>query len=281
MSKIKNWLIRGDCHGTFLWIDKQLANYKPEETAVIVLGDVGFNFYLNKHDARIKKEVNAKGYRIYCLHGNHEARPQDIHGMELAFDFCVNGEVYIEPDYPNIRYFKDFEIYEIDGYRCLAIGGAYSVDKWYRLTSAGIMSPADNNPKRTGWWANECLTEEEMKGCEAMIKASGNNYFDFVFTHTCPYKYQPRDMFLGFVDQSSVDDSMEKWMDKLTEQIQFDIWCFGHYHADRLERPHIEQYFNDIEELHIIKERWAKYDETGELDWWFGENKSPNFYMGR
>ena len=70
-------------------------------------------------------------------------------------------------------------------------------------------------------------------------------------------------------------------MDKLTEQIQFDIWCFGHYHADRLERPHIEQYFNDIEELHVIKERWAKYDKTGELDWWFGENKSPNFYMGR
>ena len=78
---IQNWLIRGDCHGNFTWIDKQLASYKPEETAVIVLGDVGFNFYLNKRDARIKKEVNAKGYRIYCLRGNHEARPQDIDGI--------------------------------------------------------------------------------------------------------------------------------------------------------------------------------------------------------
>ena len=278
---IQNWLIRGDCHGNFTWIDKQLTSYKPEETAVIVLGDVGFNFYLNKRDARAKREVDAKGYYIYCLRGNHEMRPEHLLDIKREYDHNVNGYILYQEDYPHIRYFENYGIYYINGYRCLAIGGAYSVDKWYRLASAGISNPIFNNPKRTGWFADECLTEKEMADCEAMIQVSGNNYFDFVFTHTCPYKYQPRDMFLGFVDQSSVDDSMEKWMDKLTEQIEFDIWCFGHYHADRLERPHIEQYFNDIEELHVIKERWAKYDEIGELDWWFGENKSPNFYMGR
>ena len=32
---IQNWLIRGDCHGNFTWIDKQLANYKPEETMLV------------------------------------------------------------------------------------------------------------------------------------------------------------------------------------------------------------------------------------------------------
>lgn len=276
---IQNWLIRGDCHGNFTWINNQLAIYEPKETAVIVLGDVGFNFYLNKHDARTKREVEVKGYYIYCVRGNHEMRPEHLEDIIREYDHNVNGYVLYQENYPHIRYFENYGIYYINGYRCLIIGGAYSVDKWYRLASAGINDPAFNNPKRTGWFADECLTEKEMADCEAMIQASGNNYFDFVFTHTCPYKYQPRDMFLGFVDQSSVDDNMEKWMDKLTEQIQFDIWCFGHYHADRIERPHIEQYFNDIEELHIIKERWAKYDETGELDWWL--NKSPNFYMGR
>ena len=67
-------------------------------------------------------------------------------------------------------------------------------------------------------------------------------------------------------------------MEKLCGQIQFHCWCFGHYHADRLERPYIEQYFNDIEILEVIWDRWAEYDENNELDWWL--NKSPNFYLG-
>ena len=45
---IKNWLIRGDTHGTFLWMSNGcLKDYKPEETAILILGDAGFDFYLN------------------------------------------------------------------------------------------------------------------------------------------------------------------------------------------------------------------------------------------
>ena len=35
MAKIKYWLIRGDCHGWFGWINNQLKEYPKEETAVI------------------------------------------------------------------------------------------------------------------------------------------------------------------------------------------------------------------------------------------------------
>ena len=70
-------------------------------------------------------------------------------------------------------------------------------------------------------------------------------------------------MFLSGIDQSKVDNSMEVWMDKITEKIVVNsAWCFGHYHADRIEKPHVEQYFNDIEKLDTIKERWEKYDKT-------------------
>lgn len=272
---IKNFLITGDKHGNVENLINLLLNYQREETAVIVLGDLGINFWLNKTDQKKKEFIEAQKYYIYAVRGNHECRPQHLENIEVVWDDEVHGNVYIEPQYPHIRYFMDYGIYTIGGYKCAVIGGAYSVDKWWRLERAG-MTEETNNPKKTGWFADECLTDKEMADAEKIFTEHGP-YFDFVFTHTCPYKYQPRDMFLGFVDQSSVDDSMEKWMDKLTEQIQFDVWCFGHYHADRIERPHIEQYFNDIEELHIIKERWAKYDETGELDWWL--NKSPMFYI--
>ena len=56
----KNWLVRGDCHGSFYWVhelDKE--RYKPLETAFIVLGDFGVNYYLNKKDEKKKQDGEA------------------------------------------------------------------------------------------------------------------------------------------------------------------------------------------------------------------------------
>ena len=275
---IKNWLARGDAHGQFAWMGNGcLDNYKPEETAIIILGDAGFNYYLNKFDERKKMEINARGYHFYCVRGNHEARPQGIPGMQLVYDDEVNGEVYMEERFPNIRYFKDWGSYWIGNYSVAVIGGAYSVDKWHRLARFGVMSklnPNYYNPKRTGWFPDEQLTEKEKEAAE---KEFANNYYDFVFTHTCPIEWQPTDLFLGAVDQSTVDNSTELWLNEMKDIIGWGVWLFAHYHGDRLERPHVEMYYNDIESLDTIYKRWKKYDDTGELDWYLA--KSPKFYM--
>ena len=271
---IKNWLVRGDTHGRFDWMNNSCLNdYVPEETAIIILGDAGFNFFLNKTDDKLKAEVNARGYRFYCVRGNHEARPQDIYGMTYGYDPEIHGMFYMEKEYPNIRYFDDCGIYTINDYKCGVIGGAYSVDKWYRLARAGVRDKWDyNNPKITGWFPNEQLSEAEMKACTTLFKGQD---FDFIFSHTCPYSWRPVDLFLSGIDQSSVDNSMELWMDKLKDQCKWNYWLFGHYHADRVERSHVEMFFNDIEKLDDVAARWVHYDETGELDWWV--RKSPNF----
>ena len=256
-----------------------LNNYNPEETAIIILGDAGFDFFLNTSDKHKKKEVDARGYYIYWLRGNHEARPQDVPGYEKIFDENVHGTVYCDPRFPHLRAFLDYGFYDINGYTCLIIGGAYSVDKYYRLEHA-MLTEETNNPKKSGWFNNEQLTKEEMNDCLQQVKlfnATGKTV-DFIMTHTCPYSYQPRDMFLSFIDQSKVDDSMEKWLDEIRTSINWKYWLFGHYHADRIELPYVEQYFNDIEELNEIAYRWYVYDETGELNWWI--SKSPNFYKG-
>lgn len=276
---IKNYLIRGDTHGNFLWMTNGcLDKYKPEETAIIILGDAGFDFWLNKNDERKKKEVDARGYYIYWLRGNHEARPQDVKGYEKIFDENVKGVIYCDPRYPHLRAFLDYGLYDINNYTCYIIGGAYSIDKYYRLERA-MLTEENNDPKKSGWWNNELLTKEEMDRAAEQIytfKDMGK-HIDFIFSHTCPFSWEPRDMFLSFIDQSMVDNSMEKWMDSLKDDISFNVWCFGHFHADRLERPHVEQYYNDIETIDNIYNRWKKYDETGELDWWLV--KSPNFYI--
>ena len=53
---------------------------------------------------------------------------------------------------------------------------------------------------------------------------------------------------------------------------------FGHYHADRIERPYVEQFYEEVEDLNTVWAQWTKYHNTNELDWWLP--KSPNFYMG-
>ena len=273
---LSKFFITGDCHGVFT----RFYNLpKDEEIGMIILGDAGFNFYLNKTDERKKKEVceNYPHITFYCVRGNHECRPQDLPNIEKIFDENVHGVVYYEPEYPNIRYFLDYGLYCINDYNCYVIGGAYSVDKYWRLERAS-MTEETNNPKKSGWFANELLTKEEMDRATEQIynfKDMGKP-IDFIFSHTCPYDWEPRDLFLGSVNQSTVDESMERWMNKIKEDIHFHVWCFGHFHADRLERPHVEQYYNDMEELNTVYKRWKDYDKIKDLPWYLV--KGQNFY---
>ena len=79
---IKNVLITGDTHGRVVErvqnIARDYPNYKPNETAIIILGDAGINFYLNKSDKKNKYRINNLGYTIYCVRGNHEEHPGNI-----------------------------------------------------------------------------------------------------------------------------------------------------------------------------------------------------------
>lgn len=275
-QRLKNGLSRvSDTHSK---IAERLAHIPddpttpPEETAIIILGDAGFNFWLNTTDIKAKRKANKYGYKIYCVRGNHEERPENIDSMKQVFDENVCGPVFMENEFPNIRYFKDGGIYDINGHRTLVIGGAYSVDKWYRLARAGL-NEQTNDPSKTGWFSSELLTEDEML---KIASATFGKDFDFVFSHTCPLSWEPRDLFLSFIDQSTVDKSMEQWLDVIKADIHWGVWCFGHFHKDRIERPRVEQFYGYIEDLETVWNRW--FDEkTIENEYWL--EKSPNYYM--
>ena len=241
-----------------------MPEYEPSETAVIILGDFGANYYLSKHDWKIKHHAAKFGYTIYALRGNHEQRVSLVKNMEKVYDNFVHGYIYMEQEFSNIKYFAvEVAEYNIMDKKVLCIPGAYSVDKWYRLQNDWQ------------WFSQEQLTEEEMKYAEERF---GGEDYDIILSHTCPIGWEPRDLFLNCIDQSKVDKTMEIWMEKFKDMIGWDIWCFAHYHTDRIERPYVEQFYTKVEDMEDVWNRWQKYTETKELDWCLP--KSPNFYMG-
>lgn len=205
--------ITGDTHRDF----SRLYNLnKNEDDMLIVLGDAGINYCLNEEDIKYKEYLKRFKLKIFCIRGNHEERPENIETYKEIEMF--GGKVFVEKDYPNLIFAKDGEIYNIDGKSVLVIGGAYSVDKKYRLLYGNK------------WFKDEQLTKEEMNSILYNVKGK---HFDIVLTHTCPYKYEPREMFIKGLEQSKVDKSMEHFLDEIEENISYDKWYCGHYHTEK------------------------------------------------
>ena len=266
-----NIYIVGDLHGNQNAVRNFYRNYiqntpkENEEHWMICLGDFGANYYCDYRDRNFKKNLSRFPFKYFVIRGNHEQRPSICAVREDGWitDTMFDGKVMYETSYPNIIYTADEGgIYNFFGRKTLIIPGAYSVDKDYRLMMGW------------SWFPEEQLAPHEMLNLE--IEAEGQ-YFDFVFSHTCPYRYRPEDLFLRSIDQSKVDNTMEIWMDNLHDKITFGIWCFAHYHQDRIEAPHIEMFYHEIESLESIEKRWNKYNSTNELDWWLP--KGEKFYM--
>lgn len=229
---VRRWLMTGDTHGRVNERIMQMPEFiRNEDTALIILGDAGINFYLNKTDHKNKKVLNNWGMKIYCVRGNHEERPEMLDTMIVQKDRDVSGPVYVEPEFPNIRYLMDGGIYTINGLRTLVIGGAYSIDKWYRLRRALVLETEDHMTKahRAGWFDNEQLTAEEQ---QSILNSVSGKDFDVVLSHTCPISWEPIHLFLSGVNQSGVDKTMENFLEQVKDSCTWRRWYFGHYHAD-------------------------------------------------
>lgn len=143
----------------------------------------------------------------------------------------------MESYFQNILFAIDGQIYQFGDRRCLAIGGAYSVDKWYRL----------RNGYR--WFSDEQPTDATKRYVEDVISRTKN--INTIFTHTCPYKYIPTEMFLPGIDQLTVDNGTEHWLDLIEERVAYDRWYCGHYHTDKTIDK-IRFMFNEFELLTTI-----------------------------
>ena len=184
---------------------------------LIILGDAGVNYYLDHRDEKLKRYIDTMPVTLLCIHGNHEARPTAGLGYERAQRF--GGEVMVQPEFPNQLFALDGEVYELDGQSCIAIGGAYSIDKEYRLL------------RGAAWWPDEQPSAEIKRRVERALASRGWQV-DVVLSHTTPLSYEPTEAFLPFIDQSSVDTSTERWLDEI-ERLDYGRWYAGHFHTTK------------------------------------------------
>jgi len=189
-----------------------------ERDIIVVLGDAGLNYFFNDRDRKVKDLLNRWGVEVLCIHGNHEMRPQSISSYHE--ETWHGGTVYVEKAYPNVKFAKDGEIYELGSKRCIVIGGAYSVDKFYRLAH-GLK-----------WFANEQPDSEIKARVEDRLERE-RWQIDLVLSHTCPAKYIPTEAFLPGIDQSAVDNSTEAWLDKIEDKLDYKLWLCGHWHINK------------------------------------------------
>lgn len=226
--------ITGDCHGDFEKIIEfcEDACTAAEDDILVILGDAGINYHGSPSDNELKQMLSDLPITLLCIHGNHEMRPESIDTYDEAE--WNDGIVYVEPEYPNLLFAKDGEIYELEGRRCVALGGAYSVDKYSRTP-------------HVNWWPDEQPSDEIMAQVEARF-AKEHWCVDAVFSHTCPLKYIPHEEFLPNINQATVDKSTEEWLDRIEDRLTYDIWYCGHWHTDRRD-GNVVFMFEDYREL--------------------------------
>jgi len=224
--------VTGDTHGDFDRIEKLCSRFETtKDDLIIILGDAGINYWGGSRDRKLKKRLEKMPITFFLVRGNHESRPSPkSYNIKYIMKDDYSGHFLVEKDYPSLLFAMDGARYSIRGWHTIVIGGAYSVDKYYRLEQQYL--------GRTGyrWFYDEQLSQEERDKIFNQLKSEKENGFPtpkVILSHTCPFKNIPREMFLPFIDQSTVDDSMEHWLDDVDELIPYKKWFCGHWHIDK------------------------------------------------
>ena len=249
----RKFFITGDKHRRFERVKNFCRDMKTRRKDVlIILGDAGLNYYNDKRDDALKKEISELSITLFCLHGNKENRPQNV-GTYGIRSFC-GGKVYYEPKYSNIYFAIDGEIYTFEGKKYMVVGGAHSVDKMRCLEEG------------TPFWPDEMPNDTVKAKVEQKLLNEKSKIYG-IMTHTCPIDYLPTEMFMSTrrnanikrkpkkakskkLFKPDIDRSTEIWLGEIEKNIDYKVWFCGHYHIDK-QIDKIQMLCHDIRPLHM------------------------------
>ena len=209
MDKI---IVTGDIHGYWGHLNTVINKKNPDK--LVICGDFGYWPHFHKSKEFHKRGVPWNQYgvknpktEIYWIDGNHEnheaiaamvAEDGREHPIKM---YGFSGDVYYMPRCITM---------ELNGYNCLFIGGAVSIDK-------------DSRVEGVSWWRNEELSYSDYLNLP-------EESIDVVFSHTvptCAFSKMPDiTQFLSAKFQDSSCRVLEEALHKYKPK----QWFFGHFH---------------------------------------------------
>lgn len=258
-------LIAGDVHGNIKNV-KHLFDIAEQQECdgIVQVGD--FGFWTHKKEGVVFLQyvaalISERNIFLWWLDGNHE----NHQNLQELYDLDEHG---FRPMFPRDLWKEDFPvhhpfvhlprgtIWEWDGVRFCAFGGAYSVDKLWRIQKEGRMAVM-----HTLWWPEETITEAELINFEN----SNPEPVDVLLTHDCPAGVDiptlsnPRNPFHGMKFPES--DANRERLSHAANLVQPKLLIHGHYH-DRYQSTYVGDGFttkvigldcdNSIKNQHII-----------------------------
>lgn len=236
-------LVAGDTHGNALhvyYLFERALNLDADK--VLVVGDFGYwehrpegvAFLDVCSDLAVSNDIT-----LYFIDGNHENHTmlREVYGPDgLAHKPSPEGFWRIRE---GVYYIPRGCRWEWNGHRLMGLGGAYSVDKYYRLKKeaqdrrklrqeyegrirAGLRATKPNYGAVLRWWE-----EEELTDADVATALATDEPLDILFTHDKPRASNPPVNFKENLDVYPNQDRVQKVVNRLTPKLVI----HGHLHV--------------------------------------------------
>lgn len=220
--------ITGDIHGEYdlrKFGKKEFPEQKELSRSdyMIICGDFGLLWDESKTEKYWIKWLDSKPWTTLWIDGNHE-------NYDLLKKYPIeswNGG-NIQKITNHIYHLCRGNMFELDGKKIFAFGGAESHDKEYRVLGKSI-------------WLEEMPTQEEMAYGRRTLNA--NHWAaDIVVTHSMP-SFILQTMYLTDIYHTN---ALTDFFQEISERLQFKLWFSGHYHMFQQCTDKHFMIFNDI-----------------------------------
>lgn len=259
MSKLNKILFLGDSHGNqnfFAAAFAKAAEYNCD--AIFQLGDFGWWPHSGnglEFISYISYTATTLGIPVYWLDGNHE----NFHHL-LERDWPVTDDGFWEVN-PNLYYSPRGHIWSWGDKNFMSMGGAYSIDKEWRL-----QQEAKSSRQYSLWWPEETITQSDFYTAVGLFEAHAKK-IDVFLAHDKPALVQIPNFespFPGRIWPESENNG--KFLQALVDIVKPKLILHGHWHwgyTQKLYRPDYEATCIGLSHDGYPEAAWMVMDLTG------------------
>ena len=175
---------------------------------VIICGDFGGVWYGDERDNYWLNWLEEKNFTTLFIDGNHEN-----FAALSQYEKCSWNGGKVQYIRPSVIHLLRGYVYDLEGMKIFAMGGARSSDRAYRTVG-------------TSWWPEEMPDAQEITRARQNL-AINDNQVDIMITHDAPRSIA---RMIDFA--KSEDDELMPFFDELRHTVGYRHWYFGHFHVD-------------------------------------------------